>query len=80
MSGVTFEALEPGTQVMIGPSRDVAAEIVQFTFDGNMVSDYLVAWFDGKTRHTAWLAESLFDVVGERKYTQIGFTQEAATR
>lgn len=77
---VYLEALQPGQQVVIGPSRDMAAEIVSVTFDGNFAFKYEVAWFLNGKRETAWMTDAQFDTVGDRATRRIGFVQEIAER
>lgn len=65
---MTSEPYPTGTQVLIGPTRDIAAEITTVAFvvlgkDREWRYGYEVAWFDGSTRCTANMETALFTVV-----------------
>lgn len=71
MVKTTIEVYAPGQQVYL--SGAVLAVVQQVCIMANDSIQYLVAWLDGKTRHSEWVDE--FEVVGSETPRQyhIGF-------
>lgn len=73
-----IEVYQLGTKVFLGStSDDIPAKIIGIAlYEGS--TQYLVSWFDGKTRKQEWVYECEFNVV-EKKNLKIGFTQNIST-
>lgn len=65
--------LRPGTPVLIGPNRDVEAEIVRSAVEIDMSVAYQVTWWNGSEPAYDWLKECQLRVALEIGAVQIGF-------
>lgn len=65
--------IAPGTRVMIGPDRDVPAEVISVQIHADLSVTYQVEWFCGQAQQTAWKARSLITLQTPSPL-QIGFT------